>query len=247
MKRPTLALVNCLSKRHSMSKFAKKQAKFAFPRMAQSIIPLDLGQMCRSKGMALPTTITSLVEYEHISEMQQDLRRKLHESSRKELGRMDNLRSSILNLVVNENYARSVEEMVAYVDLRTAFPGFQERAQRLIQHCSELIQAINTKRNFPGLAGLSLAKQQEVHDKVLEHFEDLKHHLRQIERVEREHKLEDARSTIWVMRALCHSIVLIFIVAFILDMKNGAFGVAMSVTDGIVDNLSRWVVNLINL
>src|ERR1035437_1056884 len=133
-----------------MSKFAKKQAKFAFPRVAQSIIPLDLGQIYRLKGMAATNTITLLVEYEHISEIQQDLSRKLHEASRKDLGRMESLRSSILNLVVIENYGRAVEELVAYVDLKTSFPGFQERVKRLIQHCSELIQAIKTKRNFPG-------------------------------------------------------------------------------------------------
>jgi len=191
-------------------------------------------------------TITSVTEYTHITEMQEDLRKKLLESQRKDLGRMDSLRASILSLVVSENYPRASEEMVAYVDLKTNFPGFQFRVQRLVQHCSELIQAIQTKRNFPGLAALSLAKQQEIHEKVLEHFEDLKQHLRQIEKIEREYKLEDVRSTVWVVKALSTSVAAILLVAFLLDLKAGIFNSAFSVTEGYVDHFSGWLVNLIH-
>jgi hypothetical protein len=191
-------------------------------------------------------TITSVTEFAHISEMQDELRKKLMESSRKDLGRMDSLRASILGLVVAENYERAVDEMVAYVDLKTSYPGYQERVQRLVQHCSELIQAIKTKRNFPGLAALSLAKQQEIHEKVLAHFEDLKQHLRQIEKIEREHKLEDVRSTVWVVRAFAQSVALVFAVAFVLDVKNGMFNSLLMVTEGFVDNACAWLVNLIH-
>jgi hypothetical protein len=189
----------------------------------------------------------SLIEFTHLSEMQEDLSRKLQESRRKDLGRLDSLRASILSLVVGENYERAREEMVAYVDLKTSYPGFQESVQRLVQHCGELVQAIQTKRNFPGLASLSLAKQQEIHEKVIEHFEDLKYHLKQIEKIEREHKLMDVRSTVWVVRALCHSVVLLFIVAFLMDVKNGGFMSFVTVTDHFVDGLSTWLVNLIKL
>jgi hypothetical protein len=192
------------------------------------------------------TTITSVTEFTHIAEMQDELRKKLVESSRKDLGRMDSLRASILQLVVSENYERSVDEMTAYVDLKTSYPNFQDRVRRLVQHCSELIQAIKTKRNFPGLAALSLAKQQEIHEKVLEHFEDLKHHLRQIEKVEREHKLDDVRSTVWVIRSLTQAVALIVVVAFLLDLKNGMFGSLFSVTEGYVDKATEWLVGFIH-
>jgi hypothetical protein len=190
-------------------------------------------------------TISSVTEFTHITEMQDELRKKLVESTRRDLGRMDSLRSSILGLVVSENYERAVDEMIAYVDLKTAFPNFQDRVRRLVQHCSELVQAIKTKRNFPGLSSLSLAKQQEIHEKVLEHFEDLKQHLRQIEKIEREHKLDDVRSTVWVLKALTQAVVLIFVVAFLLDLKNGMFSSLFSVTEGYLEKASEWVVNLI--
>jgi hypothetical protein len=191
-------------------------------------------------------TITSVTEFTHISEMQEDLRKKLVEAQRKDIGRTDSLRSSILALVVNENYQRATEEMVAYVDLKTNFPGFQDRVARLVQHCSELVQAIQTKRNFPGLAALSLAKQQEIHEKVLEHFEELKMHLRHVEKVEREFKLDDVRSTVWVVKALVKSVFCVFAVAFLLDVKNGVFSSAFMVTEVYLDNFTGWLVNLIH-
>src|SRR4051812_26215736 len=128
-------------------------------------------------------TIHSVAEYEHIHEMQDNLRRKLIESKHRDAGRLNTLRTSVLTLVVAENYDRATADLTDYVDAKTTFPGFQERCERLVNHCSELIQAIHTKRNFPGLTTLSLSKQQEIHEKVLEHFEDLKSHLRQIEKI----------------------------------------------------------------
>jgi hypothetical protein len=190
--------------------------------------------------------ITSVTEYAHISEMQDELRRKLEESKRKDLGRMDSLRSSILGLVVSENYQRATEEMVAYIDLKTLFPGFQDRVQRVVQHCSELIQAIQTKRNFPGLAALSLAKQQEIHERVLVHFEELKQHLRQIEMIEREFKLDDVRSTVWVVRSLVQGVTAIFLVGLALDIQAGVFNSAWMVTSQYLDGFSVWFVNLLH-
>jgi len=188
-------------------------------------------------------TITSVTEFEHINEMQEDLRKKLLESQRRDVGRTDSLRGSVLGLVVSENYERASEEMSAYVALKTNYPGFQDRVDRLVQHCSELVQAIQTKRNFPGLASLSLAKQQEIHEKVLEHFEDLKSHLRQIEKIEREFKLDDVRSTVWVLRALCQAGACIFVAALVVDIKNGTFNSAVMVTEHYLDSFAAWLVS----
>ena len=195
--------------------------------------------------MDSPLAMTSLVEFEHINEMQEDLRRKLGESQRKDLGRMDSLRSTISALVVGENYDRARDEMEAYVALKTAFPVFQQRAERYVQHCSELIQAIKTKRNFPGLASLSLAKQQEIHEKVIEHFEELKMHLKHIEKIEHDCKVDDVRSTIWVVRAACHGTALIFLVGLFIDIKSGGFSSFMVVTDHTLDVLTSWLSHVV--
>jgi ribosome-binding protein aMBF1 (putative translation factor) len=191
--------------------------------------------------------IVSLTEHHHLSEMHESLRRKLQEAHRKDIAeRMNSLRSSVLGAVVSEDYDQAKEELKAYVDYKTNYPQFQERANRYVDHCSDLIQAIQTKRNFPGLASLSLAKQQAIHEKVLEHFEELKQNLKQIEKVEREHKVDDLRTTVWVLRAACHVTFAIFAAAFVIDMQSGLFSSFFQVTNVAVDDASTWLIKLIN-
>lgn len=195
----------------------------------------------------MESTIHSLTEFAHINEMQADLKRKLGEAVEREVGHVDSLRSSILASVVGESYDRAAQELQSYVEAKESYPNFQERAERYVQHCGELIQAIQTKRAFPGLASLSLAKQQEIHERVLRHFEDLKQHLRQIEKIERDCKLNDVRSTVWVLRAFCYATVLIFVTAFLLDLRMGAFSSAWTVLDSAVDSLCTWIVTLVKV
>jgi hypothetical protein len=193
-----------------------------------------------------PGTV-SLTEYAHINEMQAELRRKLSEANRKDVGQLDSLRGAVLGLVVAENYEQAKEELLAYVEIKGAFPLFQERAQRYMQHCVELIQAIQIKRDFPGLASLSLAKQQEIHEKVLSHFEELKHHLKQIEKVEREQKLNDVRSTVWVLRMFCFCSIALFTAFLVLDIRNGVFISSVGTTNALLDSFTERLVNLLHL
>ena len=186
----------------------------------------------------------SLVEHNHLSEMHASLKRKLAESQKKDQTRMDSLRATVLSMVVTENYDGAREELETHVAMRSAYPGFQERAERYVQHCSELIHAIQTKRNFPGLVSLSLAKQQEVHEKVLQHFDELKQNLKHIERVEREQRLNDMRSTVWVVRTAAQVAALIVVTAFVIDLQAGMFSSAIKVVDHSVEDATTWLVNL---
>ena len=70
-------------------------------------------------------TIYSMTEYAHINEMQEDLRRKLGESARREIGHLDSLRKAILAMVVAENYERAKEELEGYVEVKDEYPEFQ--------------------------------------------------------------------------------------------------------------------------
>lgn len=191
--------------------------------------------------------VVSITEHNHLSEMHENLRRKLQESQKREGGRIDSVRTTVLASVVQEAYDRAKDDLRNYVEHKSEYPGFQERAERYVQHCCELIQAIQTKRNFPGLASLSLAKQQEIHEKVLEHFEELKANLKQIEKVERENKLTDLRSTVWVVKAVCNVVLGFVAVAFLSDMRAGAFTSVFQVVNTMLDDAGSWLVNLINL
>lgn len=187
----------------------------------------------------------SVLEHAHITEMQQDLNRKLRESTKTETSGMGALRRTILALVVGEEYDQAKDAMAAYVEDKSAYPAFQARVERYIQHCTELIQAITTKRNFPGLATLSLSKQQEIHEKVLEHFEELKQNLKHIEKIERDHKLTDVRSTVWVLKVGSVVAFAIFFTAFLIDLQSGFLSSAIYVLNLYVDMASTWVVNLV--
>ena len=191
--------------------------------------------------------VVSLTEHHHLSEMHENLRRKLQEAHRKDIGeRMNSVRTAVMGAVVGENYDEAKQELKSYVDYKSSYPLFQERASRYVDHCCDLIQAIQIKRTFPGLASLSLAKQQEIHEKVLEHFEELKQNLKQIEKVEREHKVNDMRTTVWVVRAACQVTVGIVFAAFLIDLQSGLFSSVFQVTNVAVDDISTWLVNLIN-
>jgi len=190
--------------------------------------------------------VVSLTEHHHLSEMHENLKRKLQEAHRKDVGdRINSVRAAVMGSVVAENYDQAKGDLQAYIDYKTAYPAFQSRAQRYVDHCCDLIQAIQIKRNFPGLAALSLAKQQEIHEKVLEHFEELKQNLKQIEKVEREQKINDMRSTVWVLRSLCLVTMSVVAVAVFIDLRSGLFSSFFLVTNATVDEASTWLVKLI--
>lgn len=188
----------------------------------------------------------SLTEHHHLAEMHENLKRKLQEAQRSDAGRMNSIRTDVLAMVVAENYEKAKDALQAYVEGKSDFPGFQERAIRYVHHCRDLIQAINTKRNFPGLAALSLAKQQEIHEKVLSHFEELKANLKQIEKVERENKLADMRSTVWVVKSFSATVIGITLAALVVDIRSGFFSSLFYVCDKMMNDASTWVVNLIH-
>jgi hypothetical protein len=153
-----------------------------------------------------------------------DVRRRRKPGPRRQrtdVGKIDSLRATVLHLVVTEQYASAKNTLEGYIETKTAYPEFQERASRYNRHCGNLIDAIETKRNFPGYASLTLAKQQELHERVISHFEELKQGLKHIESIERDVKIVDLRSTVWVLRSLVLSTAAVYCAAFILDLRAG--------------------------
>ena len=187
----------------------------------------------------------SVLEHAHMTEMQEDLRRRLEESRKAEANRIDSLRMSILSNVVAENYEGAMDMVRNYVDAKDAYPAFQARVERYVNHCADLISAIQTKRHFPGMATLSLAKQQEIYEKVISHFEELKDNLKLIEKIERENKLIDVRSTVWVLRTLSVVVFAIVATTFVMDLRSGLLSSLIYTTGYYLDKVSTWFVNLV--
>ena len=152
-------------------------------------------------------------------------------------GRIDSLRNTILGLVVSGEYETAASEMNRYVELKKDYPVFKTRTERYFDHCNDLIHAIKTKRNFPGMTALSRSKQQELFEKVLQHFNELKEFLKKIEYIDREIRLDDMKSTVWTIKSFAYTSVAVFAVGLFLELTSGTANSFNIVFDDMVQRL----------
>lgn len=191
----------------------------------------------------------SAIDYQQLEnqknlEIQQELTKKL---SQKDWGRHDSIRHIVLRRVVSAEYEEAIQDLESYIASQSNFPSFQSKCQPYVKHCVELAYAIRTKRNFTGISSMSLSKQQEIYEKVVDHFEDLKRFLKQIEKIERDVRLVDIRSTVWVLQALWQSCLAILSVAFFLEIYSGLHKSFILVVNTAVDNATAALLRLLGL
>lgn len=184
------------------------------------------------------------LESEHLAVADLELQKELESRSKTTGGAHNTLRQVVLRLVTDGNYSLAEEELRVYMEFRHDFPNLIFRCQKYVEHCRDLIQAISAKRHFRGIQSLSISKQQEFHDKVIEHFDELKDYLKQIEMVEREVRLEDIRSTIWVIRTFSQCVLGVMVLAFFLDMTGGMASSFITVMSKLLDDSADWLVRL---
>jgi hypothetical protein len=168
------------------------------------------------------------------AQQERDLNSKIStrmKSSMREAGLRDGARSLILTNVAIENYEKALEELDLYTKAQADYPQFQERSGRYLSYAGDLINAIRAKRSFPGMQHLSMSKQQELHDRAMTHFEDLKATLRKIETIEKEVRLDDVRSTVWVIKALIYCLFAVLVLGFLLELSRGVLPAANVVAD----------------
>jgi hypothetical protein len=162
-------------------------------------------------------------------------------ASANDIGHVDSLRAVVLSHVTTENYVRATESLRDYVDSKHEYPKFAGRVEKYVAYCGDLVAAIKVKRSFPGIQSLSMSKQQELLDRSLEHFEDLKNVLKKIEAIEREIRLEDVRSTIWVVKAIVYSVFAMLVIAFLLEASRGLVPTLYTVLDYQFGIFSDWI------
>ncbi len=157
----------------------------------------------------------------------------------KDMGRADTFRYNVLTYVVEENYDGAIRELKGFLEADSEFPRFRERIEPFILHGIDLVNAIRAKRKFPGAQMLTIAKQQELNEKFVSHFSELQGILKKIERIQNDLRLEDIRSTVWIVKAAITSAIVIAVVAFLLDVNQGL----LQTTIVVVDDVFRDVVN----
>lgn len=169
------------------------------------------------------------------------------EAQRTDLGRADSLRFNILSWVLEESYDKAIQGLRDFRKEPSAYPNFHERIDRYINHSVDLIYAIKAKRNFPGINSLTRAKQQELREKFKEHFRELQYILTRIEKVETDLRINDARSTMYVIKALWMAGLAVVILAFALEVTRGLAVTTNAVADEALTDAIGWTFDKIGL
>ena len=140
--------------------------------------------------------------------------------STKDLG---DLQYNVLLCISEKRYQDGLKYLSNYQKAKASSKPYGKRTQPIFHHAEELVRAIETKKNMPNFATLPQSKQEEIHHKTLENWEDLKICLRRIRAIERDMATEDARSSIWVVKAIIFSFV-VCITVFIISEGFRFFG-----------------------
>lgn len=164
---------------------------------------------------------------------------------RKEMGKADTLRFNVCTFVVEEDYERAIGSLQEFLSSDSKYPTFKPKVERYIEHCIDLVNAIRAKRKFPGMNHMTMAKKQEINDKFKEHFNELQYVLRKVEQIQIGVKLDDLRSTAWVVKALFHGIFAVCLAAFMLDLGNGLFYTGVIVIDDVFLEITHWLMKLL--
>lgn len=162
-----------------------------------------------------------------------------------DFGRADSMRYNILVWVLDEKYDKSIQEMRNFLEKPSDYPNFKGKVERFVHHGIDLIYAIKAKRNFPGIASLTRAKQQELREKFKEHFKELQTVMKKIEKIQVDLRIEDARSTIYVIRAFWYAGAAIAILGFVLEIIHGLAVTSHVVVNDMLEQGVEWLFKLI--
>ena len=172
---------------------------------------------------------------------------RMRERSEKDYGSHDSVRRALLTYVAEERYDHALQELERYAASKGDYPQFEVRAQRYVTFAKGLIGGIKAKRSFPGLTSLALSKQQELFESAMEHFDELNDALRHVERVEREARLEDIRSTVWVVKAVVYCVSALLVAGFAREVSRGMLPSASIVLDDASSKAANWICEKIGL
>ncbi len=179
--------------------------------------------------------------------LQSSSKRIMSELDISDLGAPDTVRYNVLTLVINEEYDRAIKYLKDYAQLDSAYPNFKDKIERYIRHAIDLVFAIRNKRNFPGMSLLTRSKQNEMRERVREHFQELKMVMRKVEASQEELRIIDIKSTTILVKALWFSVVIVFVSSIIIEVVQGVGHSFVEVTSDYVDVFTEIVFNYLGL
>jgi hypothetical protein len=162
-----------------------------------------------------------------------------------DLGRPDTLRYNILTYVINEEYDRAIKMLKEFIEKDSEYPNFKIKIERYSLHAIDLIYAIRTKRNFPGLSGLTRTKQQELRDKFKEHYKELRLILKKVENCMEELRLDDVKSTKIVVSSAWLSVATLFGAGLFIEIFQGLGGTIGLIVNDRFDHIINFIIEKI--
>jgi hypothetical protein len=153
----------------------------------------------------------------------------------------DELKRNVLVLVTDGKYDEAIAALNNFLLIKSEYPNFKQKTERFVKHCIDLINAIRAKKNFPGFGMLTRSKQQEIGDKIADHYNELQFSLSRVGVILQQIKREDVRSTLWLFRALVYAGWLLMIIALIVEVSGGLYKVGALVIDDVVEKFLTWV------
>lgn len=164
-----------------------------------------------------------------------------------DLGVPDTVRYNVLTFVVNEEYDRAINYLKDFLDRDSDYPNFKERIDRYVNHAIDLIFAIRTKRNFPGMSLLTKSKQNELRERYRDHFQELKSVMRKVETCQEELRLSDIKSTTMLVKAVWFSTVVVVISAVVIEIFQGLGATFFIVFDDYLNQSLEYVFKFFNI
>ena len=164
-----------------------------------------------------------------------------------DLGAPDTVRYNVLTFVANEEYDRAITYLKDFLDRDSDYPNFKDRVDRYINHAIDLIFAIRTKRNFPGMSLLTKSKQNELRERYRDHFQELKSVMRKVETCQEELRLSDIKSTTVLVKSLWFSVVVVVISAVVIEIFQGLGETFFVVFDDYLNKALEYVFQFLNI
>ncbi len=114
----------------------------------------------------------------------------------------ESLKRVVLSLVTEHQYEDASYILDSYIERLDNFKEFQLRVEPYINHCKNLVKAIEVKRHFPQVSSLPMIKQHELMDKVVNDFNELRLFLVRIEAMYNEVIYKDVLSLKILIRTI---------------------------------------------
>ncbi len=162
-----------------------------------------------------------------------------------DFGKPGTLRYRIAASVTHKQYLQALAELEEFLTQGSPYPRFEERVDRYVKHSMDLVRAIESKRNFPGMSSLTTARQQELQARAIDHLDELMMTIKKIEKVENDLRAEDVKSTVWIVKAAVQATFAIAVVAFALEVSGGLLKNLIDVVDDSALRFMDWMVSLI--